>query len=214
MYLEYLWNRLSRDWRSVSKEEAANHRYYGLRGWLLFFYVAAAYSAITCSIDLISPHDGKYFGTFGERPGVIRAVLLIGAVAQLPILILGPLKNRLMPMLWIAGMWITAIAYIVAYDMPGRTDLMILSVASTLVTAALVTWYALHSKRVNVTFHHRVPASESAQGADVAAGNMPKPQFYRRSQRSSRIFWGLAIFFAVAVAFAALLPHLLGHSTG
>ena len=208
MYLEYLWNLLSKEWRPVSKDEAANNRYYGLRGWLLLFYVGAAFGAVTYSIDLLSPSVEKYYWVFGERPGVIRAALLVALAGQLPVLILAPLKHRLMPRLWIAGMWISVITWIAAYDMPGRVDAMLLSVAATIVGSALLTWYVLHSKRVNVTYLHRVPTGESADGAHAAsavAGTIPRPPLYQRAHRASRIFWGLAIFFVVMVALAAVL---------
>ena len=216
MYLEYLWNLLSKDWRPVSREEATRHRYCGLRGWLLVLYVVAAYGVVTYSIDAMSPHNGKYYGTYGERPEVIRGVLLMSAVAHLPLLILGPLKHRLMPRLWIAGMWISAITSIAAYDMPGRLDSLILGIAMTIVGTALLTWYVLHSKRVNVTYLHRVPAGATdgeADRAKVAEGRIPKPAIYQRAQRSNRIFWGIAILFAIAVLAITLLDWMR-QSTG
>ena len=207
MYLEYLWNLLSKDWRAVSKEVAAQNRHYGLRGWLLLFYVVAAYGAVTYSIDLMSPLEERYFGIFGERPDVIRAVLLINVAAQLPILVLAPLKHRLMPKLWIAGLWISAIAYIAAFNMPGRLDGMILGVAMTIMGTALLTWYVLHSKRVNVTYLNRVPAGaadENSDLTDVVGKPVPKPALYQRAQRANRIFWGLAILAAIAALAVAL----------
>lgn len=207
MFLEYLWNLLSKDWRPVFREEATRNRFYGLRGWLLLFYAAAAYGAVTYAIELMSPFDDKYFGIFGERPNVIRAVLLINVAAQLPILVLAPLKHRLLPKLWIAGLWISAIAYVAAFDMPGRLDSMILGVAMTIVGTALLTWYVLDSKRVNVTHLHRVPAGAAAANSDlngVAGKTAPKPALYQRAQRANGIFWGLAIFAAIAALAVAL----------
>lgn len=210
MHLEYLWNLVSKNWQTLSKEEAAQSPYYGLRGWLLLFYGLAAVGTVMNVMDVISPTHQVYVSTYGDRPNLIRALLLAFAVAQIPFLVLAPLRHRLTPKVWLAGIWIPMAAYAAAIDMPGQADAMILRLALSFGAAALMTWYVLHSKRVNVTFLHRVPAEEvsaehpSLGSAASASGKIPKPAIYQRAQRSNRIFWGLAILLGVAIVIILL----------
>lgn len=207
MFWQLVWNRLSRDWRVVSREEAAQTRYYGLRGWLLLFYLLAAGSVVTNAIDLMSPPHAGYVEVYGDRPAVIRAVLLVYLAAQLPFLVLAPLKHRLMPRAWLAGIWVAAVTFVAAIDMPGRTDGMVLRVALTLCCAALMSWYVLHAKRVNVTYLQRVPAdpADFAKPASptVRKKDLPSPHLYQRARKANRIFWGLAAL-AVLAALASV----------
>lgn len=205
MYLEYLWNLLSKDWRVISREEAARNRHYGLKGWLLLYYAMSAIGVVMYVTDAMSPPRDAYIALYGDRPTAIRALLLMQAAAQVPFLIFAPLKHRLLPRVWLACLWIPMAITVVAIDMPGQTDGMILRLAYTVGATALISWYVLHSKRVNVTFLHRIPAdAPAAEFADsspatVSQEKIPKPALYQRAQRANRIFWGLAGLLAVGI---------------
>ncbi len=67
------------------------------------------------------------------------------------------MKHRLMPRLWIAGIWINVAILATTIDRPGQSDRTISLVALVVAISALMTWYILSSKRVNVTYLNRVP---------------------------------------------------------
>lgn len=212
MYQEFLLSFLYKDWRTISKEDAARTSFYGLRGWLLLFYATSAIGVVMNVIDVMSPLHEAYFQTYGNRPNVIRVVLLTYAAAQVPFLILAPLKHRLLPKVWLVSIWAPMVVYVAAIDMPGQTDGMILRLALSFGGAALMSWYVLHSKRVNVTYLLRVPASDDAADYSkpsqitASVGKIPKPTLYRRAEKANRIFWGLAVLAAIA-ALATLLAR-------
>ncbi len=146
---------LSKEWKVVSKEEARLSPYYGFRGWLLLFYISILFVVVSDLLQAVTVPNPRF--AYGGGVGVTRAVLLSIAAVNLPFLILAPMKHRLMPRLGIAGTWITVVIFAATIDMPGQIDGVILRVAFVVAFAALMTWYILSSRRVNVTYLNRVP---------------------------------------------------------
>jgi hypothetical protein len=146
-------------WTNVTKAEAQENKLYGFWGWLFAFY---AYAIVECCLPMI--------GLFGEGEGLVamygadnlgmmRMVMAANMVLPLPFLILAPLKHRLMPLATIITFWASAILFLVAMTIGGVDPQTILTVVSlNALTAAAYTWYVLRSKRVNVTYRHRLPA--------------------------------------------------------
>jgi hypothetical protein len=65
MYWFAFLNRLSREWIVVSKDEAQQNRYFGLRGWLLLFYLATVWSVIQNLIMAFASPDSEFVEILG-----------------------------------------------------------------------------------------------------------------------------------------------------
>ena len=179
MYWFALISRLSKEWAVVSKDEAQQNRYFGLRGWLLLFYLAMVWSVFqNLIVAFASPHSElvEIFGggnpaVFGGNLNVMRGIFLVYGVVAVPFLVLAPLRHPLTPKVWIGSTWISVIVFTAAVDMPGQINAMIGLISFVVVTASLMTWYFLHSKRVNVTFLNRVPVEEAAKQPQTLPGD-------------------------------------------
>ena len=140
-------------WKEVLPEEAAKNRLYGFSGWLLAAYVAGA-ATFLAWLGL-----GIYSFALGtddrSTVGIVRTTM--GSLAALqalfivPFLVLAPLRHHAMPSMVMVCIW-----FGVAVNMLHSTALV---AASYIVWAAIFTIYLLRSKRVNVTYLHRVPAA-------------------------------------------------------
>ena len=159
MYWFAFLNRLSREWTVVSKDEARQNTYFGFGGWLLLFYLGMAGALIMSLVDLFSHADPRVVEIYGGN----LAVYMIGAAVWVPFLVLAPMKHSLTPKVWIWCTWINALVYAIAFDPPGGVDAKILQIVGVVVFTSLMTWYILHSKRVNVTYLSRVPAEGAAK---------------------------------------------------
>ena len=158
MYWFAFLNRLSREWTVVSKDEAQQNPYFGFRGWLLLLYLLTVVALIQGLIVVFSSPDPDLVEIFGGNPDVMRGVYVVYGIVLAPFLVLAPLRHSLTPKVWIGGAWINVIVYAAAVNMPGRINAMVGMIAFAVIVASLMTWYILHSKRVNVTFLCRVPA--------------------------------------------------------
>ncbi len=151
------------EWKSLSKEEAMRSPYYGLKGWLLVFYVLTALGIVPYLGLMISPP------TSGSGDvGMTRVFLLIHVTLSVPFLILAPMKHPLMPKVVIICLWMSFASraspmYPAALASASGTatylsSVNLFGVIGAGVVAVLITWYMLRSKRVNVTYLNRVPA--------------------------------------------------------
>ena len=209
MYWLVFLSRFSKEWTIVSKEEAQQNRYYGFKGWLLLLYLAFLYGIIQNLIVVFAPPGSvlaDYAGggnpdMFGGDHNVMRGVFLAQALVAVPFLVLAPLKHALTPKVWIGSVWIGVVVSAATIDMPGQTDAMLGLIAFSVVLALLITWYALHSKRVNVTYLSRVPAGD--------ATSQPRSLFAESDSVYSRIGWivaGIVGFLVLAGVLGTLLP--------
>ena len=151
------------EWKSLSKEEAMRSPYYGLKGWLLVFYVLTALGIVPYLILVISPPTNG-----SGDVGMTRVFLLIHVALSVPFLILAPMKHPLMPKVVIICLWLSFASYawpmyLAALASASGTarylsSVNLFGVIGAGVVAVLITWYMLRSKRVNVTYLNRVPA--------------------------------------------------------
>ncbi len=137
--------------------------YYGLKGWLLVFYVLTALGIVSYLLLVISPP------TSGSGDvGITREFLLIHVALSVPFLILAPLKHPLMPKVVIICLWMSFAAqawpmYLAALASASGTakylsSVNVFGIIGAGVVVVLITWYMLRSVRVNVTYLNRVPA--------------------------------------------------------
>lgn len=174
MYWFTLWDRFQNhllgEWKAIPEEEAKQSRYYGFWGWLLFFYVMAVFGIIGDLLDIFAPEIDEETGLtafqeqlkyYGGDANLTWAVMLLQDALLLPFLVLAPIKHRLMPKVVIWCMWIGVIFMAATIDRPGNVDAAILNVAGAATGAALFTWYYMGSRRVNVTYLHRIRLTQS-----------------------------------------------------
>jgi hypothetical protein len=133
-------------------EEATRHSLYGFSGWLLAAYgLAIASFLVWVGFSVYAVVEGVDSRTV---PGAVRTTLgllaLLQALFVLPFLVLAPLRHHAMPSVVTVCVWF-GVALNLLYAPP-------LGAVSHVVWAALFTAYLLRSKRVNVTYRHRVPA--------------------------------------------------------
>ena len=163
MYGFVFLNRLSRKWTVVSKDQARQNRYFGFRGWLLFFYSMTVLVSILYVMALIEWSDPEMVEFFGGYPDDTPGVDFFLWILWFPFLVLAPMKHSLTPKVWIASEWIEAIVSSAAVDMSSALVEIIVLIALSVIKVSLMTWYVLHSKRVNVTYLSRVPAQDATK---------------------------------------------------
>ncbi len=153
-------------WQNVSKEVAGAYTYYGLRGWLLLLYVVAIVFFVLNGISaglLLWGHEGAWAPI--EILGLLHGVAFM--ITALPFIILAPRYHPKLPYIAI-GMY--AINFVVQMGVSFYlTNGQWIGWENALVPVLLVIvliWYFVSSKRVNATYHHRVPA-DYAQWAET-----------------------------------------------
>lgn len=171
-------NFFSANWVGVTEEAAQEYRYYGFKGWLLFFYILTVLSLIYYISVAAFPNDPHEFKYFGNNEARVRFVNIICAVVSLPYIILAPLKHSWTPAVWLAEFWIVFFVSALAIEAPDEAVRGWVFIALSLTTSLLMTWYIFSSKRVNVTYRHRVLASAIA-AENGSAPNPPKPIWRR-----------------------------------
>lgn len=157
-------------WEHVSDDEAIEVKYYGVRGWLKFFYVLAILGLLRSVFDLIYP-DPIMLEVLGGSAGMMQAVTLFSIALQIPFLVLTPIAHPLMPSVTIVCTWIQTIFILTLMsnldetlatassdEVPPEIFAIMTAIAMivSIGVAALWTWYLLRSKRVNVTYRSRV----------------------------------------------------------
>jgi len=139
-------------WKDVSPDEAARHKLYGFSGWLVIYYglgVAtflvwfgfSVYSFVK-GIDARSVH--------GLMMTTLASIALLQALFIVPFLVMAPMRHYAMPSVVTVCLWFGVAVNLLHAPLIGA--------ASHIVWAAIITVYLLRSKRVNVTYLHRVPA--------------------------------------------------------
>jgi hypothetical protein len=156
------------EWTEISPVEAAENKYYGLGGWLLFFYVLAVLAFVASFFNLMNV--GMFQEVYGNGYVVIMGVSVVQGVLLLPFILLAPKKSPLMPKATISAYWLsislTAIAAMIVGPLMLLPQLLI-----GVVIVLLFSWYLNRSKRVNVTYRHLVPVAadaDSKTGGDGA----------------------------------------------
>ena len=92
--------------RTVTVEQAKASRYYGFDGWLMVFYVYAAWTAFSATAFALSVFRVELFDLTA-----MQSMMAVRAISLLPFLILTPMKHRFMPVAAIICEWVhTAIS--------------------------------------------------------------------------------------------------------
>ncbi|MGB0631338.1 MAG: hypothetical protein ACPGRZ_11655 [Alphaproteobacteria bacterium] len=145
------------EWKDVTPAEAEENKYYGLGGWLLFFYVLAVLGFLASFGSLLSLEALKQ--AFGDKYMIIAGLGIVQGLLYLPFLILAPQKNPLMPKAAISALWLSVAVTAIAGMFVNPSQMMVQLIVSV-VLVALFSWYLRKSRRVNVTYLHRVPVEE------------------------------------------------------
>jgi hypothetical protein len=144
-------------WRQMFPEHAAAHRLYGLRGWLLAFYVSTAAVFLLGVYDAISGFREEVLDEVLPTPlqlGAVKAMKLVWSALLLPFLVLVPMRHRQMPVVSIVCLWASVLVGLGALiaQPPALVGMIPLPVAAL---ACILTWYLISSERVNVTYRLR-----------------------------------------------------------
>ncbi|NNG02491.1 MAG: hypothetical protein HKM95_00115 [Inquilinus sp.] len=183
----------------VSQHQAQQSRYYGVKGWLLVFYILMILSALSALSNAFNEANAMMLGM---EMGTWQMISFGQVALMLPFLVLTPMKHRLMPTLAIVCMWLSVVLTVGVFAMStadygknlqatmraAGTDtlppefyaamgssMIIFMVALPVVFTLLFTWYLLASKRVNATFRHRLPQSEASSATFGQAHSDPAP---------------------------------------
>lgn len=152
------------DWTEISPQAAALEEDYGIQGWLLAIYiivVLAFFGGLIPQLDtagMAAEYKEHYFSAL---LGNMLQMLML-----LPFLILTLLKDRRMPVVSIAAIWISVLAGAYVSALPISEAPLALAeqyffVLVDIVICTLFSWYLLRSRRVNVTFRHRIPSDQT-----------------------------------------------------
>ncbi|NKB60458.1 MAG: hypothetical protein GKS00_29480 [Alphaproteobacteria bacterium] len=158
---ETSWRAFSRtSWLSVSREEAARNRYYGLDGWVLAFFALSATGLVSYAVNFFNPFYNEIFQQeYGLTSDGVTILTLFLMAWSSTFLIFLPMKYGFVPKLMIALAWLYWLIY---FGIIFKFGSLTLSGTVTLffspVFSLLYTWYWLKSKRVNVTYLCRIPA--------------------------------------------------------
>ena len=150
------------EWRDITPAEAEQNKYYGLSGWLLVFYVLAVLGFLSSFGSLLSLSALKE--VFGDGYMIIAGLGVVQGLLYLPFLILAPQKNPLMPKAAISAMWLSVAVTAIAGMFVNPSQMMGQLIFSVVVVAFFA-WYLKNSKRVNVTYRHRVPVEADGDAA-------------------------------------------------
>ena len=148
-----------RDWVHIPERQARLHPLYGLNFILFGCYVltlggllvrAGTLSTAMALSPLFDPQDVRISGV----------LLACGLGLPLPLLMLSLVWHRVMPAAAIACIW-AGVALDAGFLLLGMMTPVVLpgTIAST-AAAPLLTFYVLLSRRVNVTYRHRVRSND------------------------------------------------------
>ncbi len=191
-------NNLSREWKVVSGEDARKNQYFGIRGWLFGFYIFYAVALFSVLFELFLPLDPQDLKElYGGNPYLMRGVELMFLATFVPFLILAPLKHRLTPKFWIGGIALGALVSIlpIVFAVLPQIELVVFIIFLGIVLRAPEVLYILSSKRVNVTFLHRIPVAVSPTNTLTSSSEV-------RADRKLEVFWPAVIIVIVIVLFA------------
>ena len=150
----------TRQWTSVTPQEARAHPRYGFGGWLYLLYGFAALRVLMNLNNIFGPQMGM-LGMYGEQNvQIMHVVMGFQTLCILPFLVLAPFKHELMPKAVMVGYSLGVLGFLIGLllltQFPTERFIAVLINHGTI--AALYGWYMAQSKRVNVTYNHRVPA--------------------------------------------------------
>ncbi|MCB9946497.1 MAG: hypothetical protein H6842_01565 [Rhodospirillaceae bacterium] len=167
-------------WRQISEEEAKQHPLYGVGGWLLVFIILLILGIALNVYSLLASGGSVDVGDMHiEADMGFRSILIvIGIVLNAIVVIFAFTKNPNFPTVALAALWLgVAVSVVGMFIAPtititGGSEQMnqmiidqvnasyksggIIGVVVAVILAGLISWYLTASKRVNVTYSHRV----------------------------------------------------------
>ncbi|MCW8915759.1 MAG: DUF2569 domain-containing protein [Magnetovibrio sp.] len=153
-------------WTKVSDGVAQAYTFYGLRGWLLFFYVIVTAGFVMACVSITSLLiSGAPLFSEGEGGSIYLSLAYI--VLTFPFLVLVRTYNSKMPhaaTAMIAGNYVFSV--IDVFYRSGWQWTSWQNLAIPFIGSALLVWYFWSSKRVNATYRRRVP-EEYAEWAET-----------------------------------------------
>lgn len=167
-------------WRQITEEEAQQHPLYGVGGWLLVMMILLILGIALNLVSLLGSGGRVEMGGLQIEASLgFRSVLIIiGIVLNIVVVVFAFTKNPKFPMVALAALWAGVVVALIStfigpsitieggdeqvrqmiieqvnasYSTGALTGLVVAAVI-----AALISWYLLASKRVNVTYNHRV----------------------------------------------------------
>ena len=157
------------NWTKIAEDEARLHPLYGFGGWLYGVY---AVEVLTLAFTLegvvrVAQHYG-----IEQLANPSFGIMWLQVVLHLPFLLMAPIRARAMPLVSIVCYWAGILFSLGVFVAPGLwMDLEVIGRALFWVTWGVVfTLYLLRSRRVNVTYRHRVRADEPAAAMPPVEG--------------------------------------------
>lgn len=150
-------------WKTISKDVAVEHPLYGFGGWLLTLWILFLISQLINIFTILGFNDGTLRSTYGYGSvGWLKASSAVTIILGLPFLILAPMRHEMMPKITIIALWIGVFgAFIFTWQALSSLGFSITVSMVNIITASLLTWYLIMSKRVNITYRHRIPDTAS-----------------------------------------------------
>lgn len=157
-------------WVQLSRAQAEQHKLFGVRGWLV---VVAVFVAIGLAMGVVELIDfwatTDHGGLSAWIMAVLRSVMMVWAAAVLALLLA---RRRAFPAAFAAYTMVNVI-YLGLFGLAFAHvthGAVFIGVAAAIPLHLLAIAYVLRSRRVNVTFCHRVRAKKRAGGPAPEAG--------------------------------------------
>ncbi len=149
------------NWTNITEDEARLHPLYGFAGWLWAIY-AVEVLGIGMTLEGVVTVATQYGVENLANPGF--GVVWLHVLLNLPFLLMAPMKARAMPIVSIICYWVGilfSLGTLLTFPSSMGMDISILArIAFWIAWGAVFTLYLLRSRRVNVTYRHRVRADE------------------------------------------------------
>ncbi|MDQ0315567.1 hypothetical protein [Amorphus orientalis] len=158
-------------WQKLSINEAEAHPLYGVKGPLRVFLILFVLGGLFGLLQLFLPDPrgfAQLFGPFDRQVhyvdsfvGLVLAVVAVLGLNRSPLF--GSLIVPALLLRYFATILIASVFHFEAPEAPSMTaDLMTQSILVAIgvggIVCALLCWYFLRSRRVNVTYRYRIPA--------------------------------------------------------
>lgn len=193
---------MTTNWRSISAEEAKQHKLYGVGGWLALFAFSlfAGFLGDFGAINSVALKNGMSVSKFlsVDLPGIlfIKIALMIGFLKVISIYALLFSKHpgfRTASTYILIG-YLPALLLVGAFTpFPGLGEFFVLTLVPWIASCAVWVTYLQRSERVRVTFEHTIEvAPNNAIGPSVGTFK-PKAKASARTEKGWRWFKLVAI---------------------
>ena len=155
-----------KDWEQLSIDKAQQHPLYGVKGWLLSILVLMALNCVVRIFYVLFNFGNDEVLNYGIS--ALVAVVIYGVYGM--IVYMGFIKDHRFPKLIILLLYASAILLIgffltVGYFLATGNNASSLLIAAVIAAGLisghlLLIWFFKTSKRVNVTYLHRVPKDD------------------------------------------------------